>query len=60
MAEKGEECERRTGAAQKNGGMLLSLILSYRGNTAQYRNTAPVGGPSYASDVAKGKEEREA
>ena len=25
-----EECERRTEAAEKNRGMLLSLILSYR------------------------------
>ena len=49
-----------TGAAEKNGGVLLSLILSYRGNTAQYRNTTPAGGPSYAPNVAKGKGEGEA
>ena len=31
-----EECERRTGAAEKNGGVLLSLIHSYRGNMGPY------------------------
>ena len=55
-----EECERRTGAAEKNGGVLLSLILSYRGNTGPYGNTAPAGGPSYAPDVEKDKGEGEA
>ena len=55
-----EECERRTGAAEKNGGVLLSLILSYRGNTGPYGNTAPAGGPSYAPDVEKEKGEGEA
>ena len=62
-AEKGgneEECERRTGAAEKNGGVLLSLILSYMGNMGPYGNTAPTGGPSYAPDVEKGKGEGEA
>ena len=55
-----EECERRTGAAEKNRGVLLSLILSYRGNTGPYENTTPAGGPSYAPDVEKGKGEGEA
>jgi len=55
-----EKCERRTGAAEKNWGVLLSLILSYRGNTSPYGNTAPAGGPSYAPDVEKGKGEGEA
>ena len=50
-----EECERRTGASEKNGGVLLSLILSYRGNTGPYGNTASAGGPSYALDVEKGQ-----
>jgi len=52
-AEKGkneEEYERRMGVC----------FLSYRGNKAQYRNTAPAGGSSYAPDVEKGKGEREA
>ena len=50
-----EECERRTGAAEKNGGVLLSLILSYRGNTGPYENTAPAGGSNYAPDIENGK-----
>ena len=57
--ENEEECERRTGAAKENGGVLLNLILSYRGNTGSYENTAPAGGPSYAPDVEKGKGEEE-
>ena len=55
-----EECERRTGAAEKNRGVLLSLILSYRGNTGPYENTTPAGGPNYAPDVEKSKGEGEA
>ena len=36
------------------------LILWDRGITAQYPNTTPAGGPSYAPNVAKGKGEGEA
>ena len=55
-----EEYERRMGATEKNGGVLLSLILLYRGNTGPYENMALAGGPSYALDVEKSKGEGEA